>query len=247
MNRSILNSDEFLNWKLPERTTNQAMIFLIDIAGFQAHKAVIFAYLSGQERSQREGRAHARQALFSRGILRHVLSHYARIEHSELIFHNGNHGKPFCGDHPNLAFNITHSQNYIAIALALDTENRSLIHSMRPLALGIDIEARFVMRAFDQLATHYFTAAEQAYVSADEAGIHARFYDIWTKKEAIMKASGLGIQLKPSSFCTVTSPVQSLANDHWYTTMIESSTNTSLCLAYNRAEIGQFIQLVQVQ
>jgi len=85
------------------------------------------------------------------------------------------HGKPFMQDGP--FFSISHSKEGIAVVV-----------DKQPI--GIDIEA--IRRVDEELVERTMNEAEQAYISASEDRDRA-FTALWTKKEAIVKAQGVGI------------------------------------------------------
>lgn len=86
------------------------------------------------------------------------------------------HGKPFIADGP--CFSISHCKQ--AIAVAVDD---------RPI--GIDIET--IRHAEEDLIVRTMNAAEQKQI--DEASCPDRtFTRLWTRKEAAVKATGVGIE-----------------------------------------------------
>ena len=85
-------------------------------------------------------------------------------------------GKPLSKDK---CFNISHSHGYIA--LVIDTVN-----------IGIDIEK---IRDVDSDLMDYISNVEERNYIHDNVS----FFEIWTNKEALVKASGTGIRNKPSS------------------------------------------------
>ena len=93
----------------------------------------------------------------------------------------GEFGKPFLPGGPR--FSLSHSGDYVLLAA---DEND----------IGADIEQILPWQA--EMARLVFTPSEQAWLRA-QAG-DAAFYRLWTGKEAVMKALGLGFQLPPESF-----------------------------------------------
>ena len=86
------------------------------------------------------------------------------------------YGKPLIKDK---CFNISHSHGYIA--LVIDTVN-----------VGIDIEK---IRDVDSDLMDYISNIEERNYIHDSFS----FFEIWTNKEALVKASGTGIRDKPNS------------------------------------------------
>lgn len=88
---------------------------------------------------------------------------------------------------PPLKFNISHSGNFVLVALAYGRE------------VGIDIE--LISKATDAIAARFFSKAEQAALRALPICLrHEAFYSCWTRKEAYLKARGDGLSLALDSF-----------------------------------------------
>ncbi len=90
------------------------------------------------------------------------------------------HGKPqLCGDAP-WQFSLSHSGEWGVCALSR-------------AAVGIDIEQHRPRRV-SALAVRYFTAREQAALAALPEDERTRaFFRLWTAKESILKAQGVGL------------------------------------------------------
>ncbi len=91
------------------------------------------------------------------------------------------HGKPYLPD-SDIEFNHSHSQQHYALAIS-----RSV------LDLGIDIEDLQRQVRFDALAKHAFHAQE--YEIWQHSHDPEYWFKVWTTKEAVLKASGLGIRM----------------------------------------------------
>ena len=131
---------------------------------------------------------HGADFTVAHGRLREILSSYAHTPAHELVFATSAHGKPFLtGDAQRFHFNLSHSGAYAAIGVSTDA------------ALGVDIEvSRFVE---DGLAERFFAAEEIAALAGEhDAGRRAAFFRCWTRKEAVVKASGEGLSLPLTSF-----------------------------------------------
>jgi 4'-phosphopantetheinyl transferase len=107
----------------------------------------------------------------------------------DLSFETSRFGKPFLRKAPHLNFSSSQSGSEAVIAVC-DGQ-----------AVGVDVEiVREVLDA-DALALLHFTASERA-AWRKEAGRRAdlAFLTCWTRKEACVKALGLGFRLRPESF-----------------------------------------------
>jgi 4'-phosphopantetheinyl transferase len=113
-----------------------------------------------------------------RGRLREILARWIGTAPDALAFGEGGSGKPFL--EPGPQFNLSHSGSLACLG----------VHPDRPL--GIDIEApRPVERG---VADRFFSAAERAALDALPPPLwQAGFLRAWTRKEAVVKALGLGM------------------------------------------------------
>jgi len=121
-----------------------------------------------------------------RGATRWLLGRALGAAPGELTFAEGTHGKPFVVGATNLHFNRSHSGDWVLIGLATDRE------------VGIDVElVRADIDVLD-LGRTVLTAGELAVLAAltgDER--RAAFFRVWTRKEAVLKAWGVGLSLDP--------------------------------------------------
>ena len=95
-----------------------------------------------------------------------------RLEHNDK-------GAPFLPDHPELSVSISHCRTAVAVAVSLEGK------------VGIDVECR--RKIGDGLMERVCTAEELATVHAAADPVMA-FLQLWTRKEAVLKMRGTGIQ-----------------------------------------------------
>lgn len=107
-----------------------------------------------------------------------------------------NFGKPYLNDYPDLSFNHSHSQNFYALATSKQVQN-----------LGIDIEELSRKVRFEALAQHAFHPEEiKKWQVLDYDPEY--WFKVWTTKEAVLKASGLGIRINLNELNTNLHPEQ---------------------------------------
>jgi 4'-phosphopantetheinyl transferase len=83
---------------------------------------------------------------------------------------------------PSLQFNLSHCRLAVAVAIARGT------------AIGIDVEERRRPVDHDEIARRFFAESEVDMMSAlGPAGAAVRFFELWTLKEAYLKALGKGL------------------------------------------------------
>lgn len=116
-----------------------------------------------------------------RGVLRSILGRYLAEGPSSVELRVATHGKPYV-KHGSLQFNLSHSHDVVAIGFARNNE------------LGIDIEELRPIADSASIADKFFNREEiDAIAKAPPSITHKVFLDIWTRKEAILKAAGVGI------------------------------------------------------
>jgi 4'-phosphopantetheinyl transferase len=151
----------------------------------------------------------------SRTVLRHIISRYSRIPPAEIQFEHNRYGKPELHQDQNnfdLRFNISHSSDVMVCAIS---------PGMR---VGIDIERVREVSDFDLIAGRVFSASglRHLYALPHEQRLRA-FFTCWTRKEAYVKALGLGLSLAPDSFDVTFSPEEPAC----ITRVSDSSVNLS--------------------
>ena len=117
--------------------------------------------------------------------LRRILGAYLDCEPGQVSLHANRFGKPAAA--ARLYFNLSHSRRIALLAISTETE------------VGVDIED--VRPIEPEVAQHYFSPVEQAALASQEGDDWLNgFYRCWTRKEAILKAEGVGLHLPLSSF-----------------------------------------------
>jgi len=137
-----------------------------------------------------------RTFIAARAGLRRHLARLTGVEPAQLTFCYSSHGRPsLAGDTgaPLLNFNLSHSGNLAAAAFARDCQ------------LGIDVE--HVRTIGPDVATRFFSAVEQRALAAlaPEQRLEG-FFRCWTRKEAYVKALGLGIGIDLRAFDVTLTP-----------------------------------------
>lgn len=128
-----------------------------------------------------------RQQLLSQFAARTILTE--EIEHTEF-------GKPYLKQQPELHFNYSHSQHYFALAVSRSVRD-----------VGVDLEDLNRKVRFEALAVHAFHPDEyQQWKASGEDSEY--WFKVWTTKEAVLKASGLGIRINLNELNTHVHPHQ---------------------------------------
>lgn len=126
---------------------------------------------------------HARRFIIGRGQLRHVLGACLGVPPAILVFNYGSAGKPALkSPHDWLHFNLSHSREFGLLAVA------------KTGPVGVDIEEVRPLPEMDALVSRFFSPSEQARFSPlPPATKPGAFFNLWTRKEAFLKATGEGI------------------------------------------------------
>ncbi len=117
----------------------------------------------------------------SRIFLRRILSGYLGLRPAEVRFRRGPNGKPeIDGAATLLRFNLSHSEDLMLLAVTQARE------------IGVDLEALRPNAPYE-ISDRYF-APEDAWSirTLPSPAKHQRFYELWTRTEAVLKASGEG-------------------------------------------------------
>lgn len=135
-----------------------------------------------------------------RGFLRALLGSLTGVAPSDIAFGYGAFGKPFLKyPQSDLHFNGAHSRGYAAFALTRAGE------------VGVDIEGIREHVDHDAIAARYFSEAERMMMeSASPERKRELFFEIWTRREALVKAMGISV-LKGGA-----------ANGSWWVRPLES-------------------------
>ena len=119
--------------------------------------------------------------IISHGILRYILSYYAKELPQNLEFTHNKYGKPFLKK-TNIQFNMSHSHNIVCYAIAFNYK------------VGIDIEYHNDVLNVMELLELVFTPQEVRLFNTFACETKMKtFYSHWTKKESLVKAIGKGL------------------------------------------------------
>ncbi len=123
-----------------------------------------------------------------RGLLRWLIGAYLDCDPCAIRFAYGPFGKPYLERGTGLesiSFNLSHS------------EARAVFAFGRGRKLGVDLEQLDRKVDVRRLSSEFFTSQEAADIMAQPSHEqqHIRFFEFWTRKEAILKALGRGLSM----------------------------------------------------
>ena len=148
------------------------------------------SFLNEEERRQ-QGRFHFKkhrhQYLLTRALVRSTLSLYVNtIKPDQWEFSKNRYGKPSIKNsiHFPLQFNLSHTDEMIVLAVTLGRE------------IGVDVEWVGRKGQTVEIAERFFSPPEIEQLQALPAARQRdRFFDLWTLKEAYIKACGMGLAI----------------------------------------------------
>ncbi|HTK07741.1 MAG TPA: 4'-phosphopantetheinyl transferase superfamily protein [Ktedonobacteraceae bacterium] len=169
-------------WRIPLETSPASLEgFLLLLDAAEKEKARRFRF----ERDRR-------RYIVAHGVLRMLLGAYLQMEASALRFVTNAYGKPALApaQHaPHLSFNLSHSHELALLAVTWQRE------------LGVDVEYKRNDIEYDELARHSFSPYEQEQLRTLPAALKEDgFFSCWTRKEAYIKARGMGLSLALNLF-----------------------------------------------
>jgi 4'-phosphopantetheinyl transferase len=134
--------------------------------------------------------APSRRFVAARGLLREILGAYLDVVPAQLRFRQNAWGKPLLAEPRDaLQFNVAHTGDLLLVAVTADR------------AVGIDVETVRPVRNLDRLIARVFSPTERAAFRALPRWQRLEaFFATWTRKEAYMKARGLGFGLSLGAF-----------------------------------------------
>lgn len=168
----------------------EVLVWMVQTDVIRVDDDVLDEVLSPGELSRAGALVHPedrRRWKLARYWLRALLARRLGTRPSALRFGSGHHGKPHLLNATRpLHFNASHSAGWLAVALCWTGE------------VGIDLEVVRPDFPSMEVAEEFFTPAERRQLrAAAEAWRQETFFRLWTAKEALMKATGLGVALPP--------------------------------------------------
>lgn len=188
-----------MSWREPAEdlaiSSGQVHVWRIWLDLSKATVQGLFAELSDTEKekvSSFHKEVDSRRYAAAHAGTREILSKYLNLPPAEIEFTNNPYGKPEINSKKNsltLCFNLTHSNAVAILAVSVDTP------------LGVDIEK--ITRNVDvaALAQRFFSPGEIKYLlNLPDEEQKAAFFRCWTRKEAYIKALGMGLSIPLDQF-----------------------------------------------
>ncbi|HEY0270525.1 MAG TPA: 4'-phosphopantetheinyl transferase superfamily protein [Sphingomonas sp.] len=173
-------------------------LWLLDLAMPPGRLDALTALLDDEEHARAARFRHARDRdrfIARRGQLRLLLAAEGAGDAGAIRYTRNAHGKPALADRPDLRFNLSYSGDVALCAVA------------RGVEVGCDIAWRDPALADPRVARRLFAAAEWRALEALPPDRRTEgFFNCWTRKEAFIKALGLGVSHPLGSFAVTLAP-----------------------------------------
>ena len=180
--------------ELPERelAAGEVHVWSLPLDISLSSLASVTEFLSPDERKRADRfrfQVHRNRFVVGRGLMRVILGRYCDVPPERLRFNYGPNGKPELtpgegARHTGgaLHFNLAHSEGVGILAVT------------RAGPVGVDVEQVRRLREFKELVSQFFSVREAAeFLRLEWEQQPAAFFNLWTRKEALLKATGEGI------------------------------------------------------
>lgn len=205
---------------------DEGVVHVTRVSVADAPLSEFFESLSGDERERAVRFAHEKDRhrfIVVRGWLRRLLGGYLQRSPAEIRLEYGSQGKPALPARDNerdIHFNVSHSAEVGVLAFSRGRE------------VGIDVELLDPRFDVQGLSSRWFSPLEhEAMQSSPADGRLRRFFQLWTAKEAYIKARGGGLSIPLQDFSI------HLCEDR-DTWSVESTGNVRAPLFVRRLEIA---------
>ena len=166
-------------------SSRRAVVTLVTVPGIARDDDRLLLSAAEQTRADRFAVEPARTAFITaRATLRRLLGQELGRDAADVQVAIGEHGRPYLADPSEypLDFNLSHSGSMVAIVIA------------RGRRVGIDVEWHGNDRGLHDLIPTVMSVRETAFLATQRGVDFTRaFLDCWTRKEALLKAHGVGL------------------------------------------------------
>ena len=141
--------------------------------------------------------------VFARGLLRLIAGQYLERAPGQIEFSYGEQGKPKIDD-ADFSFNLSHSNDMVVYAIS------------RFETVGIDIEWTGRKVETEEVARQFFSKREfESLTELSPLEQNHAFFNIWTRKEALIKAIGQGLSFPLDQFEVSHGEEAELVKTYW--------------------------------
>jgi len=166
----------------PQLAPGACLVHFATLNELRPRSGILRAHLDEEERTRAQRfRFDADRERFElgHGWMRELLAHYSGTPPRDITLVRGRFGKPRLMK-KDLCFNLSDTKDAVALAVCSTME------------LGLDLETLDRSVDHEAVSAHYFTPEERITISRSDQPKRT-FLELWTRKEAVLKASGVGI------------------------------------------------------
>lgn len=165
----------------------------LDVAQDEVESLQVSVSKNEMERSKKfHFRKDRERYIVAHSSLRHILSRYLDLPPDQIHFTYNEQGKPELDpayDYNAMRFNLSHSDSVGLVAIS------------RGSRLGVDVERIRLQAHIEEIAHRFFSPGEvRQLMSQPESQREEAFFRCWTRKEAYLKALGVGMLLPLDHF-----------------------------------------------
>ena len=206
-------------------------IYISSIHEYKALKDIELVTKARRERIQRYLRDEDKARCLLAGLL--LRKSCGVTDDCQLTY--GENDKPYLKN-SDTHFNISHSGDYVVLATA-DREVGVDIEKVIPYSDEAAVCRSKAARCFTQQELDWMRQ-EGFRIGSDEA-----FYRLWTAKESVMKASGLGFSLAPDTFCVLPldSSAHHIADNLWFLNWLSYDGHIICCAVKDKIQEAKLI------
>ena len=164
------------------RNTSDIRLFKIKLSTYHYLVPSLLEYLNVAE-LQRSQKYHfekdSNRFVICRVLLKFILARHTGLDISKIFIEKDENKKPYLSLNRSCHFNVSHAEDFGIIAVSNN-------------AVGVDVE--YLNKNFDysEILSRVFSSQEiETILNADNKDY--AFYKLWTRKEAIVKATGIGM------------------------------------------------------
>lgn len=167
------------------------------------------------------------RGVVARALLRDTLREVLRTD-DVVDIATSDRGAPYLAAHPDIRVSVAHTRGLAAVVVA------------RGQPVGIDVEAldRFVGRS-PPAVERWLTAAEREGVPHDATASSRRLLELWTAKEAAVKAAGVGLSVPLRDLAVIGNTIRWSTTEAparwWAVRWTTTSTGHLLAVAWPRS------------
>lgn len=210
-------------------------IYTLHLRDFTPNSCHIDSAITAKASTYKSGKKR-QEYLASEWLRRFVLKQYLHVQEQDIAFDATDKGRPFLKDHSHYDFNISHTKDYIVMAVAKGQK------------IGIDIQSSRARIDALGIAKQYYANSEYQWLSTLSPNkIDYYFYLLWTLKEASLKRTGDGIAFGLAHYAFVYKDQKLHLSDtitthkpYYYTTDIDTDILLSLAATKPIVKVRHF-------